>query len=338
VPSAAARADLDEIKASGERAAALTRQLLAFSRKQTLSPKVLDLNGIVTDTERMLKRVIGENVVLNCRLCPELGPVKADRSQLEQVILNLAVNARDAMPEGGALTIETADRELDAAYCQSHPEAVPGRHALLAVTDTGTGMDARTRARIFEPFFTTKETGRGTGLGLSMVFGIVRQSGGHVDVLSEPGRGARFEIYLPVVAGEPEARKTAASPSPAGAGEGILLVEDEAPLRRMAARMLSSSGYSVLEAADAEGGLALFQERGSEIRLLLTDVILPGKTGRWLAERLREGMPALRVLYTSGYADGVISNDDTVVQGGNFLPKPFTAEGLLSAVRAALDA
>ncbi|MDD5304863.1 MAG: PAS domain S-box protein, partial [Elusimicrobia bacterium] len=338
VTSAAARADLDEIKASGERAAALTQQLLAFSRKQALSPKVLDLNAIVADTERMLKRVLGENVALSCLLSPELGRVKADKSQLEQVILNLAVNGRDAMPGGGNLTIETADRELDEEYCQAHAEARPGRHAMLSVKDTGTGMDARTLARIFEPFFTTKDPGRGTGLGLSMVYGIVRQSGGHIAVLSEPGRGACFQVYLPIVTEAPETEIESPAPAQTGAGEVVLLVEDEVPLRRLVARLLSSAGYAVLEAGDAESALALFQERGSEVRLLMTDVLLAKNNGRWLAEKLREFKPALRVLYTSGYTDEVIANHGVRAQGVSFLPKPFAAKNLFSAVHAALDA
>jgi nitrogen-specific signal transduction histidine kinase/CheY-like chemotaxis protein len=338
VPSAAARADLDEIEAEGERAAALTQQLLAFSRKEALSPKVLDLNAIVADTERMLTRVLGENVALSCRLSPELGWVKADKSQLEQVVLNLAVNARDAMPGGGSLTIETANRELDEEYCQSHPEARPGRHAMLAVTDTGTGMDAPTLARIFEPFFTTKEAGRGTGLGLSTVYGIARQSGGHIAVLSEPGRGTSFQLYLPIVTEAPEAETKASIHAPSGAGEVVLLVEDEEPLRRLGVRILSKAGYAVIEAGDAESALALFQERGSEIRLLLTDVVLPKNNGRWLAEKLREFKPALRVLYTSGYSEEVIAHQGRPNAAVHFLPKPFTAESLLSRVRSALDA
>ena len=286
----------------------------------------------------MLSRVLGENVALSCRPSPELGAVKADKSQLEQVVLNLAVNARDAMPGGGSLTIETANRELDEEYCKSHPEARPGLHAMLAVTDTGTGMDAATRARIFEPFFTTKEAGRGTGLGLSMVYGIVRRSGGHVHVLSEPGRGACFQIFLPIVAEAPAAEHPAPVSAFPGAGEVVLLVEDEAPLRRLIVRMLSQAGYSVLEAGDAETALALFQERGSEIRMLLTDVVLPKNNGRWLAEKLSELDPTLRILYMSGYADKAIGHDGALDAGTHFLPKPFTAENLLASVRSVLDA
>ncbi|OGS36775.1 MAG: hypothetical protein A2506_01655 [Elusimicrobia bacterium RIFOXYD12_FULL_66_9] len=337
VASAAAHADLDEIQTSGERAAALTHQLLAFSRNQTLTPKVLDLNVVVAEMERMLKRVLSENVALTCRLSPELGRVKADKSQLEQIILNLAVNARDAMPGGGSLTIETAHRDLDEDDCGSLPDARPGRYARLTVTDTGTGMDARTRERIFEPFFTTKELGRGTGLGLSMVYGIVRQSGGYVAVRSEPGRGASFEVYLPIVVEEPEAEKKDAAPAPGGTGEVVLVVEDEAPLLRLTARLLKTAGYSVLQAADAESALALFSERGADIRLLLADVVLPKKNGRWLAEKLRGLKPGLKVLYMSGYADEVVSSGGVLHVGSHFLPKPFTAEVLLFAVRSALD-
>ncbi|OGR90594.1 MAG: hypothetical protein A2V88_02370 [Elusimicrobia bacterium RBG_16_66_12] len=333
----AARADLDEITAAGERAAALTHQLLAFSRKQTLSPRVVDLNAVVADMERMLKRVLGENAALVCRFSPDLGRVKADKNQLEQVILNLAVNARDAMPGGGTLIIETVNREFDGQYCRVHPDARPGRHAGLIVTDTGTGMDARTLERIFEPFFTTKEIGRGTGLGLSMVYGIVQQSDGHVDVRSEPGKGTSFEVYLPAVAEALETEE-AAPPARLGGGEVVLLVEDEEPLLRLTARLLAEAGYSVLQAGDAERALALFRERGPEIRLLLTDVILPKNNGRWLAEELRKLQPALRVLYMSGYTDEVLAPHGVLDPGVRFLPKPFTSEVLFRAVRAALDA
>ncbi|HXF94697.1 MAG TPA: response regulator [Gemmatimonadales bacterium] len=332
-----ASADLDEIRRAAERAADLTRRLLAFSRKQILEPRVVDLNALVTDFERMLRRLIGEDVELRLALAPELGLVRADPGQLEQVIMNLAVNARDAMPSGGKLAIETANVELDAAYAARHVGVTPGRYVMLAVSDTGTGMDQATKARLFEPFFTTKPPGKGTGLGLSMVYGIVKQSGGNIWVYSEPGRGTTFKIYLPQVeAGEePEA---AAGPIRDTRGtETVLVVEDAEPVRTLARRVLEERGYRVLEAQTAaEAQVAAELHRGP-LDLILTDVVLPDLSGRELAERLTARWPALKVLYMSGYTDDSIVQHGVLEAGVAYLQKPFTPESLAAKVRGVLD-
>jgi PAS domain S-box-containing protein len=328
------RRDIDLIHRTAERAASLTRQLLAFSRKQVLQPKVLDLNAVVANMGRMLRRVIGEDIELVIVGRPGLGRVNADPGQLEQVILNLAVNARDAMPEGGRLTIETSDVELDADHARRHQGVRPGRHVMLAVTDTGTGMDAAVRERIFEPFFTTKEVGRGTGLGLSMVYGIVQQSGGTIWVYSEPGRGSTFKIYLPSVdesAQEPEAPV----PPPRGGSETVLLCEDEAPLRELTREVLEEFGYRVLEAGDGKEALELVAGYRERIDLLLTDVVMPRMNGSELAARLAQERN-LRVLYMSGYTEASMVRG--TVPGAGFLQKPFSPLVLARAVREALDA
>jgi PAS domain S-box-containing protein len=332
------RAHVDEIKKASLRAATLTRQLLAFSRSQVLAPQVLDLNSVVANVEKMLRRLIGEDVELVTVLGGDLGRIKADPGQLEQVIMNLVVNARDAMPQGGKLTIETADVELDDAYARSHMTVEPGRYVMLGVSDTGTGMDRETQAHIFEPFFTTKEKGKGTGLGLATVYGIIKQSGGYVWVYSEPGQGATFKIYLPRI--EAPAAAAAASPSlsPSQGHETILLAEDEPALRALARRVLESKGYKVLEARNGEDALIVADQNPGMVDLLLTDVVMPGMSGRELAEQLHFKNRNLKVLYMSGYTDDAIVHHGVLGSGMAFLQKPFTPEGMARRVRDVLDA
>ncbi len=334
------RRDVEEIQNAARRAASLTRQLLAFSRKQVLQPEVLQLNDVVAGLEPLLRRLLGEHIAIRTAPAPGLPPVRIDKSQLEQVIINLAVNARDAMPDGGALTIASEEAELDAAYAEEHPDARPGHFAVLVVSDDGVGMDAETRSRIFEPFFTTKEPGFGTGLGLSTVYGIVQQSQGHVAVYSEPGRGTTFRIYLPP-AGGAAPRAPARAPAPGAVRRGaetVLLVEDEARVRGLARRALERLGYHVLEAEDGRQALALGEEHGAPIHLLFTDVVMPGMGGRELAERLVHVHPEMRVLYTSGYAGGGIVSGGILPPDLAYLGKPYTAEALARKVGELLEA
>ncbi len=325
------------IKAAG-RAAGLTRQLLAFSRKQVLQPKLLDLNSIVADTHRMLGRLIGEDVTVVVQPAPDLGTVKADPGQIEQIILNLAVNARDAMPKGGTLTLETANVDLDRDYCAAHPPATPGRYVQLAITDTGVGMDQKTLTMIFEPFFTTKPEGQGTGLGLATVYGIVKQSGGHIWVYSEPGRGTTFKVHLPSVDEPIETARPGGAPAEAPRGqETILLVEDAEMLQEVIREKLEESGYTVLLASNGEEALALARERKGPIDLLLTDVVMPKLGGGELAKLLCALRPGMRVLYMSGYTDGAISQHGVLGEGVLLLEKPFTGDQLARLVREALD-
>ena len=330
------RADLDEIIKAAESATGLTRQLLAFSRKQVLQLTPLDVNNLVSHTSKMLRRLIGEDIELVTKLAQRLGPVLADAGQLEQILMNLAVNARDAMPQGGRLSIETANVDLDDSYPTQHVAVKPGPYVMLAVTDSGTGMDEETRSRIFEPFFTTKPRGRGTGLGLATVYGIVEQSGGHVWVYSEPGRGASFKVYLPrvegAVVGDPVG---CAEVAPVGC-ETILLVEDERALRALSRVLLKRAGYRVLEAADPMEGEAVFRAHKDAIDLLVTDVIMPGASGPALFARLYEIKPSLKVLYMSGYPDDAVVHHADRSSGVMFLQKPFTAYGLMCKVREAL--
>ena len=329
---------VEEIRKAGERAALLTRQLLAFSRKQVLIPEVLDPGAVLTDLASMLRRLIGEDIVLRTVVRPDTGPVRADRGQIEQVIVNLVVNARDAMPEGGSISVEVGNTDLDAAYAASHPPTAPGCYVMLAVSDTGTGMDAATRARVFEPFFTTKEKGKGTGLGLATVYGIVKQSGGYVWLYSEAGKGATFKIYLPRVEGVAEARAATPRPAPAPPGtETVLLVEDEGTLRELAREVLEASGYRVLEAAGGEDALRVADAHAGTIHLLLTDVVMPGMSGRVVAERLAPSRPGMKVLYTSGYTDDAVFQRGVLPEGTAFIQKPFTTEGLARKVREILD-
>ncbi len=331
-------ADLARIMEATERGASLVRQLLAFSRKQVMQPRVLDLNTVVTGMEKMLHRVIGEDIAIVMRLEPELVRVKADPGQIEQVLMNLAVNARDAMPRGGTLTIETATADLDEACAGRYHGLGPGRYARLAVGDTGCGMPPSVQAHIFEPFFTTKEPGKGTGLGLSTVYGIVKQSGGDIRVSSEPGKGSTFEIYLPAVesAAEQEAARRARAEACAG-NETILLVEDDDALRELAARILHRAGYTVLCARDAGEAIAIGSGHEGPIHLLLTDVVMPGAGGRELSARLAEMRAELKTLYITGYASGDIDPGGGGDGSIALLQKPFTQEDLTRRVRRVLD-
>jgi len=331
------RDDVAQIRKASESAAALTRQLLAFSRQQVLQPQVLDLNETVAGTEKLLKRLIGEDVQLATVLAPDLGRAVVDPGQLEQIIMNLAVNARDAMPEGGRLTIETANMDMDAAYVQDHPPARAGRYVMLAVSDTGTGMDASTQAHIFEPFFTTKASGKGTGLGLATVYGIVKQSGGFIWVYSELGHGTTMKIYFPW-AGEPAERGAAAPASrPRPGTETVLVVEDAPSVRSVIRQALERYGYTVLEAPDGETALQLAAKHHGPIHLLLTDVVMPGVSGRQLADRLVHLRPGVKVLYASGYTDDAILHHGMLEPGIAYLQKPFTRDALALKVRALLD-
>ncbi|HEY1178936.1 MAG TPA: ATP-binding protein, partial [Phytomonospora sp.] len=336
-----ARADLEEIRRAAERAAGLTRQLLAFSRQQVLQPRILDVNAVVRDLEKMLARVLREDVRLETALTPTLGRVHADPGQLEQVIVNLAVNARDAMPAGGMLTIETADVELDEAYCRARADVTPGPYVMLAVSDTGVGMDAATQARIFEPFFTTKDVGKGTGLGLSTVYGIVKQSGGHVAVYSEPGLGTTFKVYLPRASTSPAGRPRSGSHPALHHGSGtVLLVEDDAQVRAAARRILARAGYTVLEAASGPEALRLCAERpqsAGPIDLLLTDMVMPEMGGRELAARVRVLHPAAATAFMSGYTADAVLRHGVVDPGSVFIQKPFTPETLTQKVREGLS-
>jgi PAS domain S-box-containing protein len=332
------RARLDHILQAAQRAASLTRQLLAFGRRQILEPRVLDLNELVTDFDKLLRRVIGENIQL-VKVCDEeLGRVKADPGQIEQVIMNLAVNARDAISGAGRLIIETANVELDEAYARNRVGVEPGAYVMLAVSDTGHGMDADTRSHIFEPFFTTKEPGKGTGLGLATVYGIVKQSGGHIHVYSEPGRGSTFKVYLPRVYEGPERRRAELAGTAPTGSETVLLVEDETPLREMIREVLELNGYRVLAAADPAAAIDAVQSHSGPIGLVVTDVVMPQKSGRDLADELRALRPEARVLYMSGYTDQIISEQDVLAPGAFFLAKPFTTEALLRKIRDVLEA
>jgi signal transduction histidine kinase len=332
--------NLEEISKASERASSLTRQLLAFSRKQVKQPKVFDVNTVVSDHRKMLRRMIGEDVELRVSLEPELGNIKADPVQLEQVIMNLVVNARDAMPKGGKLSIETSNVYLDESYARDHVSVVPGEYVMLAISDTGCGMDEETRQQIFEPFFTTKEPGKGTGLGLSMVYGIVRQSGGNIWVYSEEGTGTTFKIYFPRVTAEAQEykRTNGAAEVPKGC-ETILLVEDAALVRTLARQVLETAGYRVLEAASAEAALNVCEGiNGTRIDLLLTDVVMPGMSGNEMSKILLARQPDMPVLYMSGYTDDAIVEHGVLEPGINFLQKPFSPGALAMKVREVLDA
>jgi PAS domain S-box-containing protein len=332
------RADLEEIRKAAAGAAGLTRQLLAFSRQQVLEPRVLDLNAVVTGAGNMLQRLIGEDVALVTVLAPNLGRVRADPGQLEQVIMNLAVNARDAMPEGGKLTVETANMELDGAYTAEHTPVTPGPYVLLTVSDSGVGMDEETQRRIFEPFFTTKAIGKGTGLGLATVYGIVKQSEGFIWVYSEVGHGTTFKIYLPRVDERADAAQQAtALPESVRGTETVLLAEDAAAVRAVARQVLERNGYAVLEAPNGRTALDLAVKHRGPIHLLVTDVIMPEMSGRQLAERLKEPRPELKVLFVSGYTDDAIIRHGILEPGIAFLQKPFSPESLARKVRELLD-
>jgi PAS domain S-box-containing protein len=329
---------LEQIRKAAERATGLTRQLLAFSRKQVLQPRVLDLNAVVADVEKMLGRLLGEDIEIVTVRGADLGRVKADPGQIEQVIVNLAVNARDAMPGGGKLIFETANVDLDENYLRAHAGARPGPHVLLAVSDTGRGIDAQTLPRIFEPFFTTKEKGKGTGLGLSTVYGIVKQSGGYIMVYSEPGHGSSFKVYLPRVddAAEPLAAPPNPPPQPPRGAETILLAEDDTALREMIREILAEAGYAVLEAGSLEEALAAVRSHPGPIHLMLTDVVMPRASGRDVATQVAAVRPGLCVLYMSGYTDEAIVHHGVLDAGTHFLQKPFTSDALLRKLRTVL--
>jgi signal transduction histidine kinase len=330
------RHHVEQIKRAGQRASAMTNQLLAFSRKQVMQTTVFDLNTVITETEKLLQRLIGEDIELVSLLDPALAPIEADPGQLEQVIMNLAVNARDAMPAGGRLTIQTTNVERNA---EDRLDSEPGPYVLLAVHDTGIGIAPETIPQIFEPFFTTKEEGRGTGLGLATVFGIVKQSGGEIRVDSERGRGTTFKVYLP------HARKpinpidsAEANHKPAQGSETILLVEDEEPVRSLEREVLTASGYTVLEAHSASHAIELADNHHGTIDLLLTDVVMPQQNGRDLADQLGTRRPNMKILYASGYAANTISHQGILEPGIAFIPKPFTPSSLARKVREVLDA
>jgi PAS domain S-box-containing protein len=331
--------DIQRIENAADRAVTLVRQLLAFSRKQVLRPKILDLNAIVVNLDQLLRRLMNENIEMQTFVAKDVSAIKADPGQIEQVIMNLVVNARDALPDGGRIVIETSNVDLDSAYTLDHAVVRPGPYVLLAVTDTGIGMTAETVAHIFEPFYTTKESGRGTGLGLSTVYGIVKQSGGYIWVYSEIGKGTTFKVYLPRVNDSVPASPAAETPPPTEqrGHETILLVEDEPAVRQLAERVLSKLGYKVLEAISPEDAERLAAANGAEIHLLLTDVVMPGISGRELAKRLSARCPQMRVLYMSGYTYNVIAQDGTLEEGISFLQKPFTPQVLTEKVREALD-
>ena len=331
------RSDIERIENAAGRAAALVRQLLAFSRKQVLQPKTLDLNAIVENMDRLLRRVIDDNIEMTTKVQPDLGKVKADPAQIEQVIMNLVVNARDAMPKGGKLVLETSNTNLDATYAMEHTSVKSGKYVMLAVSDTGVGMDAETVAHIFEPFYTTKESGRGTGLGLSTVYGIVKQSGGYIWVYSEPRKGSTFKVYLPRVeeaVEEPTPKKV-----PMGdhrGSETVLLVEDEEAVRELVRTILTNQGYEVIVARDPRHAEEIAGKFPREIHLLLTDVVMPGTSGRELAARIMANRPGIRVLYMSGYTENVVTSGGLLEDGLTFLQKPFSPAVLVQKIREVL--
>ena len=334
------RKDLEEIKKAGDRAASLTCQLLAFSRKQVLQPRVLDLNGVIIDMNSMINRLIGEDVEMKTILASELGRIKADQGQIEQVIMNLVINARDAMAGAGKITIETASIYLDEAYACGHGvELKPGPHVMLRISDTGIGMDTKIKSHIFEPFFTTKEKRGGTGLGLSTIYGIVKQTGGWIWVYSEPGHGTTFKVYLPEIVSKAEPGKRVPAPFKVLDGsETVLVVEDDKTILNLVRKILKMYGYNVLEAQDGEDALKVSEAHEDPIHLMLTDVVMPGMNGRELAERIRLLYPNTKVLFMSGYTDDAISHLGVLEPGMEFIEKPFSPESLALKVRKTLDA
>ncbi len=331
------RADAERVKTASERAAALTRQLLAFSRKQVLTPITLNLNSVVSDLSRMLPRLIGEDIDMAFMPGEQLSSIFADRGQVEQVLMNLIVNARDAMPHGGKITVETNNKKLDEKYTRHRRGVVPGEYVMLAVTDTGTGMDAAIQAQIFEPFFTTKEEGKGTGLGLATVYGIVKQSGGHIAVYSEPGQGTTFRIYFPATSASKKLEREPVLTPYRAKGETVLVIEDEADLRNMIVRALRRREYHVLEARTGEEALELVQNHEDAVQLLITDIVMPGMRGTEAAQRLADVVPDLKILYMSGYTDSAMFHQKLLETGSIFLQKPFTVSALEEKVQKALQ-
>jgi PAS domain S-box-containing protein len=337
-PDEPLRGDVEEIRTAAQRAADLTRQLLAFSRQQVLEPKVLGLNGVVSGMDKMLRRLLGADVTLTSLLEPALGNIEADPGQIEQIVMNLAVNARDAMPQGGKLTLQTRNVELDEDYAELHHDVRPGPYVLLAVSDTGMGMDQDTQARIFEPFFTTKDKARGTGLGLATVFGIVQQSRGHIWVYSEPGKGTTFKLYFPRVSGVADTPRPARrTPASLRGDETILLVEDDPQVRAIAASVLRRNGYVVLETANGGEAIMICEQHGAKIDLLVTDVVLPLMSGRQIAERVRGMRPEIKILFMSGYTDDAVLQHGILDSGMAYLQKPITPSSLTQKVREVID-
>jgi CheY-like chemotaxis protein len=336
-PGSSNRADVEEIRKAGESAATLTRQLLTFSRHQIVEPQLVDLNEVVNRVSSMLKRLIGEDIELSAQLSAPLDGVRADPGQIEQIVVNLAVNARDAMPDGGRLTIQTSNVVIDEAFAAQHPGVATGPHVLLSVSDSGIGMDQQTRAHLFEPFFTTKRRGEGTGLGLSTVYGIVKQSGGMISVYSEPGHGASFKILLPTAA--PSAERDVERPAAASlsGSETILVAEDQPEVRSIMRAILSRHGYKVLIVPDGETALQALGDQGDAIDLLLTDVVMPTMGGAELVRRIAGIAPRVKVLYASGYTEDGVVRQGVVDRGIFFLQKPFSSTALLTKVREVLD-
>ena len=332
------RGDVQEIVHAAQTAAGLTRQLLAFSRRQPLEPRILDLNAVITAMEGMLRRLIGEQVELVTQLSPNLGRVSADQGQIEQVMMNLAVNARDAMSERGTVRIETTNVDLDDAFVAAHPGASRGPHVMFAVIDSGVGMDHTVQARLFEPFYTTKEPGKGTGLGLATVYGVVKQSNGYIGVESEVGRGSTFSVYLPRAAQAVSRHGAEPASVPRTGTETILLVDDQDGVRRVTRETLARHGYTVVEASSGKDALAVAESHNGSVQLMLTDVVMPGMDGRELARQIASDHPGIRILYMSGYADAVVGSNGVLVPGLAFLQKPFTPKRLLQKVREVLDA
>jgi CheY-like chemotaxis protein len=330
--------DLEQLLHAANRGAALTRQLLAFSRRQVVQPRLLQLNEVVMSVEKMLRRIIGEDIDLVTSLADDLDLVKADAGQVEQVLLNLGVNARDAMPDGGKLTVETANVHLSGGYADSDSSVAEGDYVMVAVSDTGSGMSPEIRKRMFEPFFTTKEVGKGTGLGLSTVYGIVQQSGGHIWVYSEVNQGTAFKIYFPRATGTAATHSTQQPPSRrAKADSTILLVEDDDAVRRVAARILRESGYTVLDTGNADEARKLCKERGKSLDLLLTDVVMPGVSGPKLAEELKEISPHLRILFMSGFPGAAVVHSGVLRANARVVEKPFSPAVLVDKVEEVLS-
>ncbi len=337
-PDDALRANAEEIQMAADRAAGLTNQLLTFSRRQVMRPRVINVNTVLAETEKMLRRLIGEDIVLTLNPAPEVGNIRADPGHIEQAIVNLVVNARDAMPNGGHITIETANVVLDNVYATGHLGVNPGDYVMIAVSDTGFGMNAETKRHIFEPFYTTKPKGKGTGLGLATVYGMVKQSGGDIWVYSEPGRGTTFKLYFPTVAESATGSEGRdAAPTKSRGHETILVVEDEEAVRDLTVRILRQLGYTVLTASAGAEALEIANAHQGPITLLVTDVVMPGMTGKQLAGSLMQNRPDLRVLYVSGYTENTVLSRGGLDPGVEFLPKPFSREMLASKLRSMLD-